>query len=187
VFAFEAAAFNTGAAIAASFFRFFGDAMRLSTKGRYAVMAMTDLARHGLEDRAVCLSDIAARQEISLAYLEQLFARLRRAGLVTSVRGPGGGYQLARALADTNIADIVLAVDEPLHATRCSEQTGARAGKGCMAGGERCLTHNLWDALGRQIEGFLAGVSLEDVVERRIGAAPRPPAGAASHRAEALA
>jgi len=147
--------------------------MRLSTKGRYAVMAMTDLARHGQDggsERAVCLSDIAARQEISLAYLEQLFARLRRAGLVKSVRGPGGGYRLARPLAETNIADIVLAVDEPLHATRCSELKTGAEGKGCMASGERCLTHNLWDALGQQIEGFLAGVSLEDVVERRIGA-----------------
>jgi len=165
--------------------------MRLSTKGRYAVMAMTDLARHGLgpdeDGHAVCLSDIAARQEISLAYLEQLFARLRRAGLVKSVRGPGGGYRLTRPLADTNIADIVLAVDEPLHATRCSEQTGAKAGKGCMASGERCLTHNLWDALGQQIEGFLAGVSLEDVVKRRVAAAPRSPASAVLHHAEALA
>ena len=155
--------------------------MRLSTKGRYAVMAMTDLARHSQDDgRAVCLSDIAARQEISLAYLEQLFARLRRAGLVKSVRGPGGGYQLAKPLSETNIADIVLSVDEPLHATRCSERKGADAGKGCMVGGERCLTHNLWDALGREIEGFLAGVSLEDVVERRVGGAPvRAPAHSA--------
>ena len=147
--------------------------MRLSTKGRYAVMAMTDLARHGQSDsRAVCLSEIAARQEISLAYLEQLFARLRRAGLVKSVRGPGGGYRLARPLSETNIADIVLAVDEPLQATRCSERKGAEAGKGCMASGERCLTHNLWDALGGQIESFLAGVSLEDVIERRVRPAP---------------
>jgi Rrf2 family iron-sulfur cluster assembly transcriptional regulator len=156
--------------------------MRLSTKGRYAVMAMTDLAGHarasapdaGEEagvDRAVCLSDIAARQEISLAYLEQLFARLRRAGLVKSVRGPGGGYRLAKPLSETSIAEIVLAVDEPLQATRCSELKGGPAHKGCMASGERCLTHNLWDALGREIEDFLAGVSLEDVVERRIGAA----------------
>ena len=164
--------------------------MRLSTKGRYAVMAMTDLARHGAslgeDERAVCLSDIAARQEISLAYLEQLFARLRRAGLVKSVRGPGGGYRLARSLSDTNIADIVLAVDEPLHATRCSEQTGAKAGLGCMAGGERCLTHNLWDALGRQIEGFLAGVSLEDVVERRVGGSAPAPAPVALRHAEAV-
>ena len=149
--------------------------MRLSTKGRYAVMAMTDLARHGEDGRAVSLSDIAARQEISLAYLEQLFARLRRGGLVKSVRGPGGGYRLAKPLSQTNIADIVLAVDEPLQATRCSERIGADLGKGCMAGGERCLTHGLWDALGRQIEGFLAGVSLEDVLERRVGGpiAPR--------------
>ncbi len=153
--------------------------MRLSTKGRYAVMAMTDLARHGGEGgekggsgRAVCLSDIAARQEISLAYLEQLFARLRRAGLVKSVRGPGGGYRLSRSLAEINVADIVLAVDEPLHATRCSELKSGDHAKGCMASGERCLTHNLWDALGREIEGFLAGVSLEDVIERRVGAAP---------------
>jgi Rrf2 family iron-sulfur cluster assembly transcriptional regulator len=158
--------------------------MRLSTKGRYAVMAMTDLARHGQDagaERAVCLSDIAARQEISLAYLEQLFARLRRAGLVKSVRGPGGGYRLAKPLAETNIADIVLAVDEPLHATRCSELKTAPHGKGCMASGERCLTHNLWDALGQQIAGFLAGVSLEDVLERRIGApgSPAQPAAAA--------
>ena len=146
--------------------------MRLSTKGRYAVMAMADLARHeGGEERAVSLSDIARRQEISLAYLEQLFARLRRTGLVVSARGPGGGYRLARPLAKTSIADIVLAVDEPLQATRCTELDG-EGSKGCMAGGERCLTHNLWDALGRQIEGFLAGVSLEDVIEHRIPAAP---------------
>ena len=165
--------------------------MRLSTKGRYAVMAMTDLARHGAGlgsdgPRAVCLSDIAARQEISLAYLEQLFARLRRAGLVKSVRGPGGGYRLSKPLSATNIADIVLAVDEPLHATRCSEMKGVDAGKGCMASGERCLTHNLWDALGRQIEDFLAGVSLEDVVERRVGASVPAPISA-FHRAEAVA
>jgi Rrf2 family iron-sulfur cluster assembly transcriptional regulator len=136
-------------------------------------MAMTDLAAHGQEEgstRAVCLSEIAGRQEISLAYLEQLFAQLRRAGLVTSVRGPGGGYRLAKPLAETNIADIVLAVDEPLHAVRCATPHGE---EGCMAHGRRCLTHNLWDALGRQIQTFLAGVSLEDVVERRIQE-PRP-------------
>ncbi len=110
--------------------------MRLSTKGRYAVMAMADLARHeGGEERAVSLSDIARRQEISLAYLEQLFARLRRTGLVVSARGPGGGYRLARPLAKTSIADIVLAVDEPLQATRCTELDG-EGSKGCMAGGD---------------------------------------------------
>jgi Rrf2 family transcriptional regulator, iron-sulfur cluster assembly transcription factor len=137
--------------------------MRLSTKGRYAVMAMTDLARHGA-DRAVSLAEIAARQEISLSYLEQLFARLRRSGLVKSVRGPGGGYRLARPAGETTVADIVIAVDEPLHATRC--ETG---GKGCMASGEKCITHHLWDELGRQIHLFLAGVSLADVIDQRVG------------------
>ena len=144
--------------------------MRLSTKGRYAVMAMADLARRQAEsvERAVALSDIAARQEISLSYLEQLFARLRRQGLVQSHRGPGGGYRLARAASATTIAEIVLAVDEPLRATRC----GAKS-PGCMMNGERCLTHDLWEETGRQIEAWLASVSLEDVVAGRIGAGRR--------------
>jgi len=148
--------------------------MQLSTKGRYAVMAMTDLARHGESGRgrgAVSLAEIAGRQEISLSYLEQLFARLRRRGLVASVRGPGGGYRLARSAAETRISDIVLAVDEPLRATRCPKSVeGAAPPKGCMARGEWCMTHSLWEALGRQIEQFLATVSLEDVIERRVGA-----------------
>lgn len=144
--------------------------MRLSTKGRYAVMAMADLARRQAEqaERAVALSDIATRQEISLSYLEQLFARLRRQGLVQSHRGPGGGYRLARAASATSIAEIVLAVDEPLRATRC----GAKS-PGCMMNGERCLTHDLWEETGRQIEAWLASVSLEDVVTGRIGAGRR--------------
>src|SRR3569623_669142 len=111
--------------------------MSLSTKGRYAVMAMTDLARRQDEPcRAVARADIASRQEISLSYLEQLFARLRRKGLVQSARGPGGGYRLSRTAAETTIADIVHAVDEPIRAGRC-----ASLSKGCMAKGERCLTH----------------------------------------------
>ena len=139
--------------------------MRLSTKGRYAVMAMTDLARRECEpSRAVALAEIAARQEISLSYLEQLFARLRRKGLVQSARGPGGGYRLARAAAATSIADIVHAVDEPLQATRCIEN------KGCMLKGERCLTHDLWEDLGQHIEGYLESISLADVVGGRLGA-----------------
>jgi Rrf2 family transcriptional regulator, iron-sulfur cluster assembly transcription factor len=137
--------------------------MRLSTKGRYAVMAMVDLARRQ-DDRAVTLAEIASRQEISLSYLEQLFARLRRRGLVKSLRGPGGGYRLARTSAETTIAEIVLAVDEPLRATRCT------SGKGCMVKGERCLTHDLWEEMGRQIHGYLASVSLADVVEGRLAA-----------------
>src|SRR6476661_1031183 len=119
--------------------------MRLSTKGRYAVMAMADLAKNGHADggvRAVSLAEIAARQEISLSYLEQLFARLRKGGLVQSVRGPGGGYRLAKGMKDTVVAEIVLAVDEPIRATRCSGQGSPR---GCMIGGERCITHNLWE------------------------------------------
>jgi Rrf2 family iron-sulfur cluster assembly transcriptional regulator len=143
--------------------------MRLSTKGRYAVMAMADLARRegalGEGDRAVSLAEIAARQQISLSYLEQLFARLRRRGLVISARGPGGGYRLARDADATNIADIVLAVDEPLRATRCSAK-----GKGCMLKGERCLTHELWEEMGRQLQSYLASVSLADVVSGRLSA-----------------
>ena len=141
--------------------------MRLSTKGRYAVMAMTDLAGRQDQDesvRAVSLADIAARQQISLSYLEQLFARLRRKGLVKSVRGPGGGYRLALAAGETRIADIVLAVDEPLRATRC----GKPAGKGCMLGGERCMTHDLWEEMGRQLHSYLAPVSLADVLNGKL-------------------
>jgi Rrf2 family iron-sulfur cluster assembly transcriptional regulator len=144
--------------------------MRLSTKGRYAVMAMADLARNGRAEagdaRAVSLAEIAARQEISFSYLEQLFARLRKAGLVLSVRGPGGGYRLARTPAETAVADIVLAVDEPIRAVRCAVQGTPR---GCMAGGERCITHWLWEDLGAEIHAYLAAVSLEDVVMKRTG------------------
>ncbi|RZJ01883.1 MAG: Rrf2 family transcriptional regulator [Brevundimonas sp.] len=148
--------------------------MRLSTKGRYAVMAMADLARNGraLEGvaRAVSLAEIAARQEISLSYLEQLFARLRKSGLVQSVRGPGGGYRLARTAGETMVAEIVLAVDEPIRATRC---VAHGTPKGCMLGGERCITHDLWEDLGAEIHAYLAAVSLEDVILRRTGARRR--------------
>ena len=149
--------------------------MRLSTKGRYAVMAMADLARNGQADgvvRAVSLAEIATRQEISLSYLEQLFARLRKNGLVQSVRGPGGGYRLAKGADETVIAEIVLAVDEPIRATRC---IGHSSPKGCMMAGERCITHNLWEDLGDEIHRYLAGVSLEDVVMNRTGARRRTP------------
>ncbi len=144
--------------------------MRLSTKGRYAVMAMADLAKNGRgpdgASRAVSLAEIAARQEISLSYLEQLFARLRKGGLVQSVRGPGGGYRLAKAAHETVVAEIVLAVDEPIRATRCVAHSSP---KGCMMGGERCITHNLWEDLGAEIHAYLAAVSLEDVVMNRTG------------------
>ncbi len=139
------------------------DPMKLSTKGRYAVMAMVDLACH-CRGAPVSLADIARRQEISLSYLEQLFARLRRDGLVRSVRGPGGGYLPARTLTETRIADIILAVDEPIRATRCPLGTGT----GCKSDKSRCLTHDLWEELGNQIHLYLCSVSLADVCERRI-------------------
>lgn len=134
--------------------------MKLSTKGRYAVMAMVDLAQTS-DTRPVALGDIASRQEISLSYLEQLFAKLRRCNLVTSVRGPGGGYQLARTANDIRISDIMTAVEEPVDVTRCQHQT-----KACMKSGHQCITHNLWDALGNHIHQFLSQISLEDVLQR---------------------
>jgi len=157
--------------------------MRLSTKGRYAVMAMADLARNGA-DRAVSLAEIATRQEISLSYLEQLFARLRKSGLVKSVRGPGGGYRLAREACETAVAEIVLAVDEPIRATRC---IGAGSPKGCMIKGERCITHHLWEDLGQEIHRYLASVSLEDVIQNRTGQARIGAAPAAALGMEAAA
>jgi Rrf2 family iron-sulfur cluster assembly transcriptional regulator len=136
--------------------------MQLSTKGRYAVMAMTELAGQQA-DRALSLAAIAERQQISRPYLEQLFARLRREGLVRSVRGPGGGYRLARSAEETSVADVVIAVDEPLRATRCQGD-----GPGCMTGGARCLTHDLWAETGRQLEAYLSGISLADVLAGRL-------------------
>ena len=143
--------------------------MKLSTKGRYAVMAMVDLASRGA-GRTVTLAEIAARQEISLSYLEQLFGRLRRAGLVKSVRGPGGGYRLGQDADELRIADIILAVDEPIKATRCKSESS----NGCLGRTGRCLTHDLWEELGRQIEVFLASVTLADVLERRVLGRARP-------------
>lgn len=137
--------------------------MKLSTKGRYAVMAMVDLARHS-GGKPVALGEIAGRQEISLSYLEQLFGRLRRGGLVKSVRGPGGGYLLARQMDDTRISDIILAVDEPIKATRCKGESPL----GCHSDRSRCLTHDLWAELGNQIHLFLSTVSLADVCEKRV-------------------
>jgi len=137
--------------------------MRLSTKGRYAVTAMVDLAGHP-SGSPIALAEIAARQEISLSYLEQLFGKLRRAGLVRSVRGPGGGYLLAHPSEGIRISDIILAVDEPIRATRCKlgSPSGCRPDKG------RCITHDLWEELGNHIHLFLSAVSLADVCERRV-------------------
>lgn len=132
--------------------------MRLTTKGRYAVTAMLDLALH--EDCGpVSLADISGRQEISLSYLEQLFAKLRRAGLVNSVRGPGGGYQLKREGSTIFIAEIIDAVNENTDSTACQ-------GKANCQQGESCLTHTLWNDLSEQIHSFLGKISLAELVAR---------------------
>jgi Rrf2 family iron-sulfur cluster assembly transcriptional regulator len=133
--------------------------MQLSTKGRYAVMAMVDLAGHG-SGSSLPLASIAERQHISIAYLEQLFMKLRRAGLVKAVRGPKGGYQLARAPSDISVADIMTAADEPVRMNRCSVE-----GNDWCLGTKRCATHELWRALGTHISAFLGAVSLKDVLD----------------------
>src|SRR5690606_3528740 len=126
-------------------------------------MAMVDLAKQS-NGRPVALSDIAERQEISLSYLEQLFAKLRRGGLVKSVRGPGGGYMLAYPPNQMRISDIILAVDEPIRATRCLPG----APQGCTGKPTRCMTHDLWEELGHQIQLFLSRVTVADVVDNRV-------------------
>ena len=141
-------------------------------------MALAEMAaREGrsegcLNGRPVTLTDIAAAQQLSVAYLEQLFGRLRRAGLVASARGPGGGYRLARPADQIPIAEVVEAADEPIIATRCEE-----GGPGCLGGGTRCLTHDLWAELGDQIRLFLGAMTLADVVDGRVIGRARAPAG----------
>lgn len=133
--------------------------MRLTTKGRYAVTAMLDLALHA-KDRPITLADISQRQGISLSYLEQLFSKLRKQGLVASARGPGGGYRLSRAADEINVAQVITAVDEKVNVTRCE-------GRGDCQNGEACLTHELWCALSDQIHDFLNGISLGQLVEEQ--------------------
>ncbi len=138
--------------------------MRLTTKGRFAVTAMIDLAlRQG--KGPVTLSAISARQEISLSYLEQLFGKLRRHQIVESVRGPGGGYNLARKAENVTVADIILAVDEPLDATQCSGKENCRSPD--HEGGGRCMTHDLWSTLNAKMVEYLDSVSLKDLVEQK--------------------
>jgi Rrf2 family transcriptional regulator, iron-sulfur cluster assembly transcription factor len=132
--------------------------MRLTTKGRYAVTAMLDLAIHA-DNGPVNLADISERQGISLSYLEQLFARLRRNGLVSSVRGPGGGYSLGRETDAIVIAQIIDAVSESVDVTKCQ-------GQGNCQQGETCLTHHLWEDLSQQIHDFLGGISLAALMQR---------------------
>lgn len=132
--------------------------MRLTTKGRYAVTAMLDLALHK-DQGPISLADISQRQAISLSYLEQLFARLRKSSLVSSVRGPGGGYELFRDATSIYIAEIIDAVNESVDTTKCR-------GAGNCQDGETCLTHYLWEDLSEQIHSFLQGISLADLVTR---------------------
>ena len=132
--------------------------MKLTSKGRYAVTAMLDLALHA-ENGPVTLAAISERQGISLSYLEQLFTRLRRHGLVSSTRGPGGGYSLSRSAAEIPVAAVVTAVDESVDATRCG-------GRGDCHDGRRCLTHDLWTELSDQIHVFLSEISLGQLVEQ---------------------
>ena len=133
--------------------------MRLTTKGRFAVTAMIDLGLNGGE-RPVTLSAISERQNISLSYLEQLFAKLRRHGIVESVRGPGGGYCLARDAAKISVADVIIAVDEPLDATQCGGRENCKSE-------HRCMTHDLWSTLNRKMLDYLASVNLAELVEKQ--------------------
>lgn len=132
--------------------------MRLTTRGRYAVTAMLDLALHH-QQGSVTLAEIASRQGISLSYLEQLFSKLRRRGLVESVRGPGGGYNLAMAPGEISIAEIIMAINENIDATRCGGEENCQDQ-------ERCLTHHLWEELSDRIHDFLKGITLGDLVKR---------------------
>ena len=141
--------------------------MKLGTKGRYAVMAMVDLALHDYKDEsresAISLSDISERTEISLPYLEQIFMKLRKKGLVTSLRGPGGGYHLAKPALDIPIMDILQAVEEGVEAVRCDRESpiGCRQDKG------KCLTHDLWKKLDDHMNAFLSQTNLEDVLKNQ--------------------
>lgn len=133
--------------------------MRLTTKGRFAVTAMLDLALNSTHG-PVTLAGISARQKISLSYLEQLFGKLRRRALVESVRGPGGGYHLARPAAEVSVADIIQAVEEPIDSTQCG-------GRENCHDNHRCMTHDLWEELNATVYGFLAGVKLSQLVEQQ--------------------
>jgi len=138
--------------------------MRLTTKGRFAVTAMIDLALRESKG-PVTLSAISQRQEISLSYLEQLFGKLRRHELVESVRGPGGGYTLARRAADVTVADIIIAVDEPIDATQCGGKENCHGAD--HEHGVRCMTHDLWATLNEKMVEYLDSVSLQDLVDQQ--------------------
>ncbi len=142
--------------------------MKLTTRGRYAVTAMLDVATHSTRG-PVSLAEVAERQHLSLSYLEQLFARLRRGGLVRSSRGPGGGYRLSRDPAEISVADVIMAVDEPVDVTRCGGLVNCNQDS-------RCLTHDLWVELSGQMQDFLSSRSLTDVLQRHLDARGNAPA-----------
>ncbi|SHK10605.1 transcriptional regulator, BadM/Rrf2 family [Shimia gijangensis] len=144
--------------------------MKLSTKGRYAVVALTDIALQD-PDKLVTLSEISGRQDISLPYLEQLFVKLRRAGLVESVRGPGGGYRLARATSEIRVVDVLAAVDETVSALH----TGAGATGGSSGSRAQSLSNRLWEGLSAQVYVFLHQTRLSDVVENELAPCPAIP------------
>lgn len=148
--------------------------MKLSTKGRYAVTALADIALNG-EFHPVTLADIASRQSISLAYLEQLFVKLRRGGLVSSVRGPGGGYLLAQPADETRISDIMAAVDERLNAMGCETKGADGCANGCGGSREACLTHSLWEQLSAHVHVFLSQTTIADVIGDRLVPCPAVP------------
>ena len=149
--------------------------MKLSTKGRYAVTALADIALNGAKG-PVTLSEIAERQGISLAYLEQLFVKLRRRGLVASVRGPGGGYRLAQAADQTRISEIMAAVDERLNAMGCEGKDPNKDGDGhCGTSREACLTHALWEQLSAHVHVFLSQTTIADVIGDRLVPCPAVP------------
>lgn len=142
--------------------------MKLGTKGKYAVMAMVDLAYYGWPDQPVCLADIAQRQALPLLYLEQLFNRLKKQHVVKSIRGKKGGYLLSKPASDIRISYILEAAGEPIQATRCSPQSD----QGCLPDATRCLTHQLWRGLENQLFAYLQGISLEDVCQRKSDLQP---------------
>lgn len=158
--------------------------MRVTSKAQYALRALLDLARHEQGSRAVSLADIAARQDISVSYLEQLFARLRKRGLVVSYRGPNGGYRLGAAPAEISVAQVTEAISENMDTTRCQ-------GEGSCQHGATCLTHHLWMDLNEHIQGYLLGITLADVLargeEQDMPPCPAAREHAAAEQTEALA
>jgi Rrf2 family iron-sulfur cluster assembly transcriptional regulator len=138
--------------------------MKLTAKGRYAVMAMTDLANFNKQQKPVSLNDISIRQGISLSFLEQLFLKLKKKDLVTSVRGNLGGYRLSKEPSKIHLSSIIEAVNEDIKTTKCK----LKSKKGCTGKSTKCITHNLWDGLSRHISNYFTSVTLMDVLENKI-------------------